>query len=166
VAYTSSKESKEFIDSILTVTSNLKDQGIEDSIVIGFNIFLDSVKKVKNSDILVAITEPEYADALFAKITQIQVSNDPNAQIYNMSDEQFRSIWKYSYQEVVDWCKQNIPGFKKGKKFNGVMKSLKGDMQCVYKRRLDSHNPKSASQEFYTDATLKRLKSEHDIEEK
>jgi hypothetical protein len=161
-AYTSSRESKEFIESILAITADLKSQGIEESIVLGFDVYLESIKKVKNSDLLVAITTSEEADTKFAKITHLQLSDDPTAQIFNMSDEQFREIWKYSYYEVVNWSKQNIMGFKQGNSFNSIMKSLKSDIKCVYKRRLDNRNPKSASQEFYTDYALKRLKGEYE----
>jgi len=165
VAYTSSKESKEFIESILTITSDLKEQGIEESIVLGFDVYLESVKKVKNSDLLVAITTPEEAEAKFAKITQIKLSDDPNSQVYNMSDEEFRSIWKHNYSDVVNWCKLNINNFSKGAKFNKLMKIIKSDLKCAYKRRLDSHNPKSASQDFYTDYALERLRKEYSAEE-
>lgn len=165
VAYTSSKESKEFIESILSATAELKEQGIEESIVLGFDVYLESVKKVKNSDLLIAVTTPEEADAKFVKITQIQLSDNPNAQIYNMSDEQFRSIWKYRYSELIEWCRANVPGYKQGKRFYQLMRALKEDIKCVYRRRLDSNNPKSASQEFYTDYALDRLKSEYVEEE-
>ena len=158
-AYSSSPEAKKFIDSILSVVENLHSQGIEDSIVLGFDVFMQSVKKVDNSDILVAITtSKEEADALIAKTTTIRLSDDPSAQIYNMSDSEFRSIWKYTYAETVAWCRENIVDYKQNNVFNDVMRSIENDPNCVYIRRLDDHNKKSASQKFYTDLALRKIR--------
>jgi hypothetical protein len=164
-AYVSSKEAKEFIDSIITVTTDLKAKGVEDSIVLGFNLYMESVKKAKNSDLLIAITSADDADATFAKVTKIQLSDDPNAQIYNMSDDEFRRTWKYNYGELTDWCRSNVSNFKQGKLFNRIMREIKTDIKCVYKRRLDNHNPNSASQDFYTEYALEQLKAKYIAEE-
>jgi hypothetical protein len=164
-AYTSSKEAKEFIESIITVTKNLNAQGVEDSIVLGFELYLESVKKAKNSDLLVAITSKDEADVTFVKKTKITLTEDPNAQIIGLSDEEFRDIWKYNYGDVVSWCRLNIPNFKRGQQFNKLMKELKADIHCTYKRRLDSHNLKSVSQDFYTETILEQLKEKYTTEE-
>lgn len=159
--YAASEETKAFIEDIVTVIKSLKDAGIEDSIVLGFDIYLESVKKASNSDILAAITTIDAADATFAKVTNVKVSTDPNAQIFNMSDQEFRAIWKYTHAELLTWCKENIPDFKQGAIFNKVKKKVKGDINCVYTRRLDSKNAKSASQDFYTDLALEKIKQEY-----
>ena len=124
-AYSSSAEAKLFIDNILTVIEDLHSQGIEDSVVLGFDIFMQSVKKVENSDILVAITaSKDEAKAIIAKTTTIRVSDDPSAQIYNMSDTEFRSIWKYTHAEVIEWCKANITSFRQDKSFNEIKRLI------------------------------------------
>ena len=61
--YAASPEARKFIKDIVDVIQDLNDAGIEDSIVLGFDIYLESVKKVKNSDILAAITTVDKADA-------------------------------------------------------------------------------------------------------
>lgn len=159
--YVISKESDEFIKSIVTTIQELKQDGVEDSIVLGFDIYLENVKKATNSDILVAITEIEKADATFAKVTHAKFSQDPNAQVFNMSDDEFRKIWKYSYDDVVKWCRKNIVDFKKGGRFNILMKKLKNDINCAYTRRLDNQNSKSPSKVFYTELALKNLQDEY-----
>lgn len=156
--YTSSQEAKDFIKEIVGVIQSLKDEGIEDSIVLGFDIYLESVKKASNSDILAAITTIDAANATFAKTINARFSTDENAKIYNMSDQEFRSIWKYTHSDLIDWCKDNISSFKQGKKFNETKKQLKKDINFVYTRRLDSTNSKSASQDFYTDYALNEMK--------
>ncbi len=155
--YASSEEAKAFIKEIVTVIQDLHSDGIEDSIVLGFDLYLEHVKKATNSSILAAITSPSDADATFAKVTKVKVSSDAS-QIVNMTDSEFRTIWKYSYNEVVAWCKENIPGFKLDKRFHDARKAMFADTAYVYDRKLDSKNSKSASQKFYTDAALLKLK--------
>ncbi len=160
--YVASKESKDFIQDIVDVIRNLKDEGIEDSIVLGFDIYFESVKKASNSDILAAITTIDGADATFAKITNARFSKDPNAQVFNMSDEEFRKIWKYTHADILYWCKENIPEFKQGTLFNNLKKKLKDDINCAYTRKLDSKSSKSPSKDFYTDLALERIKQEYE----
>lgn len=78
--YVSSPESKAFINSMVRVIDNLDKQGVEDTIVVGFDVYLENVKTMKNSDLLIAITSKDEADASYSKITKIQLSNDKNAQ--------------------------------------------------------------------------------------
>lgn len=158
IEYASTKESKEFIRSILKTITDLKNEGIEDSIVVGFDIYLESVKKSTNSDIIAAITKIENADATFTKVTNFKLSIDPSAQVFNMSDEEFRKIWKYSYKEIIEKCRKDISNFKQDKKFISVKKMIEEDINCAYRRKLDSKNPKSASKVFYTEIALTRIK--------
>lgn len=160
--YAASEETKTFIQDIVSVTKSLKEEGIEDSIVLGFDIYLENVKKASNSDILAAITTIDAADATFTKVVNAKFSSDPNAQIFNMSDQEFRTIWKYTHAELLTWCKKNISDFKQGTIFNNIKKQIKGDIKCVYTRRLDSKNSKSASQDFYTEFALEKLKDEYE----
>ncbi len=155
--YAASPEAQRFISDIVNVISDLKDNGIEDSIVLGFDLYLESVKKVTNSDILAAITTADQADVNVNLNKKIQFSGDAS-QVMNLNDEQFRSKWKYNHTDLVAWCRKNIKDFKCGNKFNDAKKSIAGDTLCVYERRLDSKNAKSVSQKFYTDTALERIK--------
>ena len=104
VNYISSVESKRFIDKIIKVVCDLKEAGIEESVVLGFNIYLDSVKKITNSDLLVAITSEEEADASFAKTDKIQISDDPNARPVYLSDEELFKRYPLCYRSSKDKC--------------------------------------------------------------
>jgi len=59
VQYVSSPESKQFIELMLRVITDLNEEGIEETIVLGFDIYLESAKTIKNSDLLVAITSQD-----------------------------------------------------------------------------------------------------------
>ena len=159
-----SSESRAFIQKVISVIENLKDQGIEDSIVLGFDLYLESVKKASNSDLLVAITAKDEADAVFTKQTSIRFTNEKGAPVYNMTDEQFREQFPYTYKKLVDWGRENIIDFKQGTLFNKLMKEIKKDAVCSSERRLDSKNPNTVSQTFYSKYGLQVLKEKYESE--
>ena len=78
-----------------------------------------------------------------------------------MSDEEFRKIWKYDFQFVVQWCRKNIPEFKQSSLFYKVKTEVEQDVNCAYRRRLDSHNVKSPSKMFYTDKALTEIQNKY-----
>lgn len=155
--YASSEAAKKFINEMVSVIEYLHQENIEESIVVGFDLYLESVKNATNSDLLVAITSHENATASISRVTNVRFDATAN-QVVNLSDQQFRSIWKYTHEQLVAWCKENIDGFKKNQFFNEAKKSIWGDMNCVFDKKLDSTNSKSASQKFYTELGLKRIK--------
>lgn len=157
-----SDTAKKFVEDILNTSQNLQDDGIEDSIVLGFGIYFESVKKEKNSDILAAITAADLADINFTKKVVINATDDPHAQPVRISDHEFRETWKYSHDQIVTWCRQNITDFKANRKFNDIKKKLHGDRNYVFTRRLDSNNPKSPSKDFYTERVLSKIKEEYE----
>lgn len=155
--YASSEAAKEFINEIVSVIEYLHQENVEESIVVGFDLYLESVKNATNSDLLVAITSKENAIASISKVSKLRI--DPTAsQAVNLSDQEFRSIWKYTHEQVVTWCKENVNNFKRNSRFTEAKKSIWGDTNCVYDKKLDSTNSKSASQRFYTDLGLERIK--------
>lgn len=163
--FSGGKEGKQFITSIVKTIEKLDKEKVEDSIVVGFDIFFDSVKKCTNADIVARITKEKEADATFEKITNFRLSgDDSNAQIIKLSDEDFRKIWKHTYKELVSLCQKNITNFKKGKLFNKIMVDIKKDKRYSFERKLDMNNPKSASTFFYTDVALNEIKDKYEKE--
>lgn len=152
--YVSSPESKKFIDSILRVITDLNKEGIEDTIVIGFDIYLENVRRIKNSDLLVAITSPESADASFAKVNRIQVTDDPHAQKVALSDDEFVRQYPLSYGEVCTKCREAIPGFKQSTKFNQIMAEIKKNPRLSFTRRLNPNNSSSSKTTFYAQEVI------------
>lgn len=160
--YISSKESKEFISSMVKVITNLNDEGVEDTIVVGFDIYLENVKRMKNSDLLVAITSKDAADANFTKVNKIQLSDDPNAQKVNLSDDEIVKIYPLTYRAVCEKCKLEIPDFKQGKKFNTIMSSLKGNNAFAYTRKLNPKKAKSTKTTLYSPQIIDEIKQQYE----
>ena len=157
-----SKESREFINSLIKVIESLQKQGIEESIVLGFDIYLESVKRPSNSDLLVAITGKNEADATYAKTTIIRLSDDPSVQAYSLSDGKLRELFPFTYREVAQWGRGNIDGFIQSKLFHEIMWEIKEDTACAVLRQLDSKNPKSTQRYFYSEKALTTLKQKYE----
>lgn len=160
--YISSKESKEFISSMVKVITNLNDEGIEDTIVVGFDIYLENVKRMKNSDLLIAITSQDEADANFAKVNKVQLSDDPNAQKVNLSDDEIVKIYPLTYQDACEKCRLEIAGFKQGKKFNAIMASLKNNNTFAYTRKLNPKKAKSSKTTLYAASIIDEIKRKYE----
>lgn len=157
VEYIASPEARKFINSIVNVITDLDKQGVEDSIVIGFDIYLENVKKLSNSDLLVAITNKDEADANFVKVSKYQLTADKNAQKINLSDSGFILQYPLSYADVRARCKEQIAGFKQGSKFNQIMKEIKKKPEFAYVRK---HNPNSTSSSntiFYSESCVDEI---------
>ena len=89
---------------MVKVITDLNDEGIEDTIVVGFDIYLENVKRMKNSDLLIAITSQDAADANFAKINKVQLSDDPNAQKIKLSDDEIVKLYPFTYSDICKKC--------------------------------------------------------------
>ena len=64
-------ETKAFIKEVVNVITDLKDQGIEESVVLGYGVYMEIVKKVTNSDIVAAISSPQEAEISVVKTTKV-----------------------------------------------------------------------------------------------
>jgi hypothetical protein len=155
--YVSSQESRDFIESIVRVINDLNEEGIADTIVVGFDIYLENVKRLKNSDLLVAITSAKDADAKFAKVNKIQITDEPNAQKVAISDEDIIANYPLQYKEICRQCKENIPNFKQNKHFNAIMKEIKKNPKFAFVRRLNPSNKESSQVTFYATDTVDEI---------
>lgn len=163
--YSASIEAQKFIDDIVHVTKRLGEEGIEDSIVLGFDIRFENIKKAKNKEILAAITTEDVADVKFSKIQKVRF--DENAeQAVNVNDEEFRLKWKYSHADLVAMCKNDIKNFNQGKMFNDAKRSLENNKKYVFVRKLDNKSAKSASKKFYTDEAFLKIKAYYELHAK
>lgn len=155
--YASCAESREFIQRMVKVITDLNNDGIDESVVIGFDIYLKNVKQLSNHDLLVAITSKDEADASFSKVTKYQPTSDQSAQKINLSDEEFFAYYSLSYGDLVRACREKITTFKQGKKFNKIMGELKRDPIFSYPRKHNPSSNKSSETFFYTPACIDEI---------
>ncbi len=163
--YVSSPESKQFIESMINIISELDRNGVDDTIVVGFDIYLENVKRMKNSDLLVAITSQDEADASYAKVNRVQVTDDPNAQKVNLSDAEFVARYPLQYSDVCAKCKTDIPMFKQGKKFNRIMAEIKTNPQFAFTRKLNPNSTTSSKTTFYAESVVQEIAKRYSSDE-
>lgn len=156
--YISSPESRKFIESMVNIITDLDKNGVNDTIVVGFDIYLENVKRMKNSDLLVAITSQDVADVNFAKVSRVQITDDPDAQKVSLSDEEFVRHYPLQYSDVCAKCREAIPGFKQNKRFNKIMVIIKSDSKLAFTRKLNPHNTKSSKTTFYSTTVVDEVR--------
>ncbi len=156
-----SEEAKKFIEKIIKVVQDLKDQNIEESVVLGFSVYMESVKKISNSDLLVAITSLDEADAKFVKVSKFQLVNNPNAQKVYLSDEEIINKYPLTYNDVFVKCKEQIPGFKQNNEFYDIMRKLKQNPTFSYQRKLNPISKKTSTTFLYSEKIIDEIKKEY-----
>lgn len=154
--YASSHEAQAFVDNVVRVVNDLHAMGIEESIVLGFGVYLESLKKVTNSDLLAAISTDGSGISINRR-TKVQFSKDAS-QIVNMSDEEFKAIWPYTFEDLRAWCKENIKNFKQSRLFYEAKRKAEEKTDNMYERCLDNDNPKSPRKKYYSEMGLLAIK--------
>lgn len=163
--YVSSPESKAFINSMVKVIDDLDKRGVEDTIVVGFDIYLENVKKLKNSDLLVAITSKDEADASYSKLNKYQLSNDASAQKVNLSDDEIIKIYPLTHKDICERCRAEIDGFKQNQEFNNIVAELKTNSVLAYTRKLNPQSKKSAKTTLYSEQIIDEIKKRYNDNE-
>jgi hypothetical protein len=156
--YESSPEAMKFIEYTVKIIEDLNAEGINDSIILGFNLYLKNANKIQNSDIIAGLTSnKEEATIVLSKTRNIKLSNDPSAEIVNLKDDEFLKIYKHTHSDVVDWCKKNIANFKHGNYFNLIKKYISDKFDCIH---ISYSNPlkKTSPTKFYSDEALNIIK--------
>lgn len=137
----------DFVNDIIQTIRDLKDNDIEDSIVIGFSVFTESIKKVSNADIVAAIDQ---ANGTVQLTRTYRVTDDPNAPLVRMEP----NLPPLRYEDVRTRVKQQKPDIKFGKIFNAVMKDIKKDKTLCQVRYLDPRKQSGAKTEYYTESAI------------
>ena len=137
----------DFVNDVIQTIRDLKDNDIEDSIVIGFSVFTESIKKVSNADIIAAIDQ---ANGTVQLTRTYRVTDDPNAPLVRMEP----NLPPLRYEDVRTRVKRQKPDIKFGKIFNAVMKEIKKDKTLCQVRYLDPRKQSGAKTEYYTESAI------------
>ncbi len=151
------EEAKNFMYNIVKKINNLKNEGIEDSIVLGFSLYMESIKKCDNSDLIAAITSIDDADIKLGQRKKVKIVNDQDAPIMQLSDEEIIYTYPLTYGDVWKSCKLRIVGFKKGEKFNSIMKEIKNNPKFCYERKANPKSERSARTYLYSNNVIEEI---------
>jgi len=146
----------DFVNEVIQTIRNLETRNVQDSIVVGFDLFTASIKKIDNADIIAAI-DSENGDIRLTK--NVRVTTDPNAPEIRVSDD---IVLPYTYGEIREKIKVKKPDLKFGTLFNQIMKEIKIDKTLCQTRYLDPNNKKSTQKQFYAEAAVDAIITKYD----
>ena len=87
-----------------------------------------------------------------------RLTSNPDALEVRITDEQDRKQYPWNYKKLTTECRKRYPNFKLNKKYHENRKSICENNGKLCKTRiLDSDNPKSASQTFYSPNIFQEL---------
>ncbi len=158
-----------FIKSIMDSTKLLHSEGIEDSIITGFNVAIKNENRIKNADIIVGITKDKSKANLVVTndLGEFNITTDKNAKKIQIEEESlFKTIYVLSYSQVRNKCYELFSDFKQNAKFNKIMKSLKENPAFHNKRYLDFIHRRGTGQDWYTHTIFEELKKHYTLKEK
>ena len=149
------KAHNDFVNNVVQSIRQLNESGIEESIVIGFNLVTDRVREAKNADLIAALSNDPGAVALRR---EVRVTDNPNAQEVRITTE-FPPL---SYSDLRIKVKEIKPDIKFGKIFNKVMKIIKADEKLCKSNFLDPQKKSGQRKDFYEIEALKRVVEEYE----
>ncbi len=84
----------------------------------------------------------------------VSITDDPTAPQVALTEDDFKKIYKWTYQQLIDQLKKRYVDFKVNSKFSAIKKPLLADPKYVRPRFLDPDNPKSGRKDFYSPTVL------------
>lgn len=132
----------DFVNRVVQSVRELNNKGIQESIVVGFDVYADRVRASKNADIIAALENSPNA-VLFRK--GIRVTDDPNAPEFRVKPD----LPPLRYADLQAKAKEKKPDIKFNAVFNLAMKVVKEDPKLCQPNYLDPHKRSGQKKEFY-----------------
>lgn len=140
----------EFVNNVVQTVRNLSEQGIQENIVIGFDVYTASQKKIENADLVAAIDQ--YNGEIALK-KAVRITNDPNAPVMRVENP----LLPLAYRDLRKQIKENKPDIKFNQTFNEVMKKIKKDPALCQTNYLNPKTKKGTKKEFYSYDAVNRV---------
>jgi len=98
----------EYVNRVVQSVRELSNEGIQESIVVGFNVVADRVREAKNADIIALLEKNPDAVALRKAV---RVTDDPNAPVVRVEPD----LPPLQYKDLKEKVKEKKPDIKFGK---------------------------------------------------
>lgn len=147
----------DFVNEIIETIRYLHEQSIEESIVVGFNLFTESVKKVQNADIIAAIDQVNGSIAL---TKQYRETDDPKAPAVRFTPD----LPPLRFEDLKEKIKQKDPTIKIHKRFYAILREIKKIPRYCKVNYLDPNKKSGTKTEFYTEDTVDYIIGEYHSE--
>lgn len=145
----------EFVNRVVQSVRELNENGIQESIVVGFDVYADRVRDAKNADLIAALENSPDAVALRKAV---RVTDDPNAPAFRVEPD----LPPLRYQDLKEKAKEKKPDIKYGKTFNAAMKKIKASPTLCQPNYLDPRNKTGTKKDFYALAAVDELVAEYE----
>lgn len=147
----------DFVNRVVQSVRNLNDNGIQESIVVGFNVYADRIRDSKNADIIASLEASPEAVALRKSI---RVTDDPNAPAMRILPE----VLPLTYGDLRNRVKEKRPDIKFGKAFNAAMKKVKQNKTLCQPNYLNPITKTGSKKEFYSEKAVDEVLKFYDEE--
>jgi hypothetical protein len=148
-----SDEAADFINTVAITAKHLEDEGIEESVLVGFDVALTSVKQISNADIIATIKE---GGIPFTKESRVRIVNNPEATPVTLTDDEFYEQYPLSYQDLTDLCRKSIPTFKVNSIYHKIRKNnIVTDPRYCGHRSLDREGKNL--RQYYTRSAVNKI---------
>ncbi len=151
------KAHNDFVNTVVQTVRTLADDGIKENIVIGFDVYTASQKKIENADLIAAIDQ-ENGNVALTKA--IRLTDDPKAPAIRVE----QTLLPLTYQNIREKVKEKRPDIKFGKVFNVVMKRVKQDKKLCQTNYLDPKRKTGSKKDFYAEAAVDMVIKYYDEE--
>lgn len=145
----------EFVNRVVQTVRELDEEGIQESIVIGFDVFAGRVRDPKNADIIAAI---ENSPDAYPFRKAIRITTNPNAPEYRVKPD----LPPLRYADLCAKVKEKKPDIVINRLFHNAMKIVKSNPELCQVNYLDPHHPSSSKKEFYTLAAVDAVIAEYE----
>lgn len=165
----SSNAVQEFIKSIINSTEKLNEEGIEESILTGYNVAVINESRVKNADIIAGITKNKSESKLSISnmLGALNITNDEGAKKVKIEEDTlFNTVYTIPYYGVTSQARKIFSDFKQDPKFNRLMKEIKKNPNLHRKRFLDVVNKTGTGKDFYSSEVFTELGKNYSLREK
>lgn len=153
---TTDKISNNFMQDVLQSIKKLNDEGVSESIVVGFSMFVNSVKNISNADIIAAIDPANYDAVAITK--EYRLTDNPKVPAIRIDEaELIKQKYPYSYDELKKRIKEKLPDIKFNTQFYNYLKLIKENKDWYMVRLLNPLNPKSLKTGFYSKRAIEKL---------
>ncbi len=150
----------DFVNNVIQLIRELDNDGVQESIVVGFNLVTDKVRDVKNADIIASLSNSVNSVELRR---EIRITDDPNAPVFRIEPD----IPPLRYADLRMRAKEKEPNIKFGNIFNHAMRKIKEDKVLCQVRYLDPKKKSGLKTEFYAERAVDVLiQAYHECEER
>lgn len=142
-----------FIKGIVDSIHKMDGEGIEDSFLMTYKMSLINENRIKNADIIAAITQnaAQATVSVDNVLGKVELTDNEGAKKVKVDEESlYDKLYTETYSDVVKTCRSTFSDFSQSTKFNKVMKGLKGDPNFHKSRYLDVKRQSGGAKDYYT----------------